>query len=125
MKCITLTQVLCEIYMQIVLAHVLITRVLLNRSGWGLDYVVALYVVSTLMISVHCHDNMTRAMLLKSFNVLYSMFVIPAPQSGRIGPYQPCKAFGKLFTEILPCSNGFLSVLKVLLSFDLLFPRLK
>ena len=52
------------------------------------------------------------------------MFVdtmIPAPRSGRIGPYQPFKASAS-FSHTY--ANGFLFVLKVLLSFDLLFPRL-
>ena len=53
--------------------------------------------------------TMTRAVL--AIDVLYSKFVhavIPALRSGRIGPYQPCKAFGKLFTHMLTCTNGFL-----------------
>ena len=37
---------------------------------------------------------------------------------------QPCKAFSKLFTQMLTCANGLLSVLKFLLLFDLPFPRL-
>ena len=86
-------------------------------------WVQCMLAVSTLMTSgLHAHNNMTRAMLVKSLH--YQRFVhapIPAPRSGRIGLYQPCKAFGKLFTQLLPLANGFL-FLK--LSFDLPFPRL-
>ena len=68
------------------------------------------YSGSTLTI---CHDNnMTRAMLVKSLHYVQHVCphritgtIVSLSQGGLYNPYQPCKAFGKLFTQILPCAN--------------------
>ena len=81
------------------------------------DYVVYWYYIvdSTLIISVHCHDNMTRAMLSKELALLTLCTACLLPALSRIGSYQ---AFGKHFTQLLPCTNAYSK-----LSFNLPFLR--
>ena len=86
-KALTLAQVLCANSKASVLlfcAHVLVTHMLLNTSsGWSLGtYVLVAPGTSgsTLTISIHCHDNMTRAMLVKSLH--YRRFVCPRRDTG-------------------------------------------